>query len=128
MNHLFIIAGEPSDDPTHVDYIPCVFAFTSSPQKTLFTQALRHKCVSDMKQRRLEFQSRSNEVPNIQSLSAEMPTTEQLSDVMALPLVNLTNASKHVCEFTQDFTKEEVILKKELEDEQIEKEKLQKVR
>jgi len=64
MNHLFIIAGEPSDDPTHVDYIPCVFAFTPSPQKTLFKQALRHKCVSDMKPRRLEFQSRSNEVPN----------------------------------------------------------------
>jgi len=47
-----------------------------------------------------------------------MLTTEQLSVVMALPLVNLTNASKHDCEFTQDFTKEEVILKKELEDEQ----------
>ena len=41
---------------------------------------------------------------------------EEDSDVMALPLVNSTNASEHDCEITQDFTKEEVILKKELEE------------
>ena len=56
-----------------------------------------------------------------------MLTTEQLTDVVALPLVNSTNASEHDCEITQDFTKEEVILKKELEDEQ-KKKSLQKIR
>ena len=55
-----------------------------------------------------------------------MLTTEQLTDVMALPLVNSTNASEHDCEITQDFTKE-VILNKELENEQ-KKKSLHKIR
>lgn len=51
---------------------------------------------------------------------------EEDSDVMALPLVNSTNASEHDCEITQDFTKE-VILNKELENEQ-KKKSLHKIR
>lgn len=47
-----------------------------------------------------------------------MPTTERLSDVMALPLVNSTNASACDCEIAKAFTDTEVIRKKELEDEQ----------
>ena len=83
----------------------------------MFKRALRHKCVSDVKRRRVVFQSGSNKVPNSQ-VSSEMPTTEQLSDVMALPLVNLTNASACDCEIAKVFTEAEVIQKKEFEDEQ----------
>lgn len=63
------MTGKPSNDPTHVDYVPSLFAFTPSLQKkSLQKRAQKHKDVSEMKRRRLEAQNRS---PHCDEVSPE---------------------------------------------------------
>ena len=54
---MFNSVGKPSKDPTHVDYIPTLFSFTTEARrKALTKRAKKHKQVVSMKRKRRQYQ------------------------------------------------------------------------
>ena len=71
-------AGKPSNDPTHVDYIPSIFVFTSSPQRrTLVKQVQRYEHVAKIKRRSI---GHENDVIVGDKVSSTGPQLEVISE------------------------------------------------
>lgn len=55
LNNDNFLIGEPSTDPTHVDYVPALFVFTREEQRTaLGKRVKKHEQIIAMKKKRLD--------------------------------------------------------------------------